>query len=143
MSQAIKAFIAGFLATLLFHQGVLAAFYAAGLVGSPAWNMSGVPPFGVPVVISLAFWGGLWGILLWWLIRSAVGAAYWLKALLIGAIGPSAVALLIVFPLKGLPILGGPDGKIIIGALILNAAWGLGVALIMRLLARPSTPTWQ
>src|SRR5207249_8311211 len=49
-----------------------------------------VPPIGVPAVMSLAFWGGVWGIAIWPLLRHAAGAAYWLRALLIGAVGPSA-----------------------------------------------------
>jgi hypothetical protein len=43
--------------------------------------------------------------------------------------------LFIVFPLKGMPVAGGCDAKLILGALILNGAWGVGVALFMRLAA--------
>jgi hypothetical protein len=95
-----------------------------------------VPPLGIPAVISLAFWGGVWGAAIWPFLKNVAGAAYWIRALVIGAIGPSAVALFLVFPLKGKPMAGGWDPKIIIGALILNGAWGLGVALLMRLLGR-------
>jgi hypothetical protein len=42
------------------------------------------------------------------------------------------VALFVVFPLKGMPMAGGWDPKVIVGALILNGAWGLGCALILR-----------
>jgi len=35
-----------------------------------------------------------------------------------------------------MPMAGGWDPRLIIGALILNGAWGLGVALFIRLLAR-------
>jgi len=87
-------------------------------------------------VISLAFWGGVWGVTIWQLLRNAAGRAYWFRALLIGAVLPSAVALFIVFPLKAMPMAGGWDPRVIIGALILNGAWGLGVALFIRLLAR-------
>jgi hypothetical protein len=44
------------------------------------------------------------------------------------------VALFVVFPLKGLGVAGGWDPKIIVGALLLNAAWGLGTALTLRAL---------
>ncbi len=137
----VKAFIAGFLSTLIFHQGVLGLFYLLGMVPRAPFAMAPVPPFGIPSVISLAFWGGLWGLLLWRLIANARRSAYWWRALLIGAIGPSAVALLLVFPLKGMPIAGGGDVKLIVGALILNGAWGLGVALLMRML-RPRSDVW-
>ena len=131
-----KAFIAGFVSTLVFHQGVLALFYVAGASPRRPYDLDAVPPLHIPAVISLAFWGGVWGAAIWPLLKNATGAAYWLRALVIGAIGPSAVALFIVFPLKGLPMAGGWDPKLIVAALILNGAWGLGVALLMRLLHR-------
>lgn len=136
MHWILKSFVAGFVSTLVFHQGVLALFYAAGAFPRAPFNMTPVPPLGVPAVVSLAFWGGVWGIALWWLVRRASGARQWLLALAIGAIGPTAVALLVVMPLKGMPVAGGGDPKLIVGALILNGAWGLGVALLMRLMRR-------
>jgi hypothetical protein len=36
-------------------------------------------------------------------------------------------------PIKGMGLAGGWDPKIIVGALLLNGAWGLGTALLMRL----------
>lgn len=136
MKQVLKSFVAGFVSTLVFHQGMLALFYLGGLFPRAPFNMTAVPPLGVPAVVSLAFWGGLWGIALWWLIRNSVGAKHWLLALAIGAIGPTVVALFVVMPLKGMPMAGGWDPKLIVGALILNGAWGLGVALLMRLMRR-------
>lgn len=128
--QQIKAFIAGFLATLIFHQGILALLHAAGIVPVGAWNMNAVPPLGIPSVISLAFWGGLWGIVLWLIIRNMVGLKYWLVATILGAVAASAVALLVVFRIKGIPV----ESTMIAGATILNGAWGFGVALLMRLM---------
>ena len=130
----VRAFIAGFLSTLVFHQGVLTLFWLAGALPRAPYDMAPAPPLGVPAVISLAFWGGVWGVTIWQLLRNAAGRAY--RALLIGAVLPSAVALFIVFPLKAMPVAGGWDPRIIMRALILNGAWGLGVALFIRLLAR-------
>jgi hypothetical protein len=132
----IKAFAAGFAATLIFHQGLLAVLHLAGLAPFAPWNFTPVPPLGIPAVISLAFWGGLWGIVLWWLIRNATAARYWLRALLIGALAPSLIAWFVVMPLKGMGPAGGFDPRIIMGALLLNGAWGLGVAACMRLWPR-------
>ncbi len=123
------AFLAGFIATLLFHQGLLQLLHMAGKVPMAAWNMDPAPPLGVPKVISLAFWGGLWGIALWALIGKRTGARYWLLALALGAVLPSLVAWFVVFPIKGIAL----NGTLIGGALLLNGAWGLGVALCMRL----------
>jgi hypothetical protein len=100
--------------------------------------MDSTPPLGVPAVLSLAFWGGVWGILLWFVIAGVQGSPrYWLLALLFGAIAPSLIALLVVFPLKGQPVGGGWKPAVVIGALLLNGAWGLGVAGFMRLFQRP------
>ena len=128
----VKAFFAGFLATLLFHQGLVALFWLAGAIPAPPWSMSPVAPLGVPKVISLAFWGGVWGLPVWWLIRRWRGVRQWLAALVVGAIGPTAVALLVVFPLKGLDV----SSTTVIGGLLVNGAWGTGVACFMRWLFR-------
>ena len=129
-----KAFIAGFISTLVFHQGLLWLLYVGGVSPRTPWDLTAVPPLHVPAVISLAFWGGLWGIVLWALMRTSHGGAYWAKALVIGALGPSLVAWFVVMPLKGMGPAGGWDPKIIVGALLLNGAWGVGVAVLMRLL---------
>jgi hypothetical protein len=133
-----KAFLAGFLSTLVFHQGLLAILHAAGATPRAAYSLDPVPPLGIPAVLSLAFWGGVWGILLWLVIAGAQGPRYWLLALLIGAVAPSLVALLVVLPLKGQPAGGGWKPAVVVGALLLNGAWGIGVALFMRLFHRSS-----
>ena len=132
----LKAFLAGFLSTLIFHQGLLAILHAAGATPRAPYALDPVPPLGVLAVLSLAFWGGVWGILLWLVIAGAQGPRYWLVALLFGAVAPSAVALLVVLPLKGQPAGGGWKPAVIAGALLLNGAWGLGVAAFMRLFHR-------
>jgi hypothetical protein len=38
-------FVAGFLATLVFHQSGLARMDRVGLFGGPAFNMQPIPPF--------------------------------------------------------------------------------------------------
>ena len=76
--QWVKAFVAGFLSTLIFHQGLLALLYAAGVVPAPPYNLAASEPLGVPAVVSLAFWGGIWGLPLWWLIRYKPARLFWL-----------------------------------------------------------------
>ena len=129
----LKAFVAGFVSTLVFHQGMLLLLHASALSPRAPWNMTPVPPLNAPAVISLAFWGGIWGIVLWALIRAAGPAAYWVEALVIGALGPSLVAWFVVMPLKGAGPAGGWDPNVIVSGLLLNGAWGLGAALLIRL----------
>lgn len=133
MPRALFGFIAGFLATLIFHQLALWLLWRAGIAPFAPFSMTPTHPFGVPAVISLAFWGGVWGIA-YALIdgRFPKGAAYWLAALLFGAIAPSAVALLVVLPLKGHAMGGGWHAPLLITAPIVNGAWGIGTGLMLR-----------
>jgi hypothetical protein len=126
----LKAFVAGFLATLIFHQGLFGLLYLAGIVPVPPFNMGPVPPFGAPAILSLAFFGGLWGLPIWAIIRDLGTAAHWSMAIILGAIGPTLVAMLVVFPLKGMDV----SAQTWVGGLLLNGFWGLGLAFFMKLM---------
>ncbi len=130
-------FVAGFLATLIFHQSAWYLLDHAGLVppDQHAWSMDPIPPFGVPSVISKAFWGGLWGTLLAPVLTLVPSGAYWLTALVFGALAPSLVAMYVVTLIKGLPF---PEfwPRIAIAATV-NGAWGLGTALFLRVFGAP------
>jgi hypothetical protein len=132
--EYVYAFAAGFLSTLTFHQGTLFVLHKAGLWPKPPWPMTPTEPLKIPAVISLALWGGLWGIALWYVVMGQ-HMQYWICATLFGAIFPSLVALFVVFPLKGLPMAGGWSPKVIGAVLLLNGAWGFGVAVLMRVVA--------
>lgn len=128
----LLGFAAGFIATLIFHQGLWYVFHQTGIIPRPAWPMDPVPPFGVPSVISKAFWGGLWGLALTPLLAHTSGAVYWLAWTLVGAVALTAVAFFIVPPLKGqgIPALW---PRFLFG-LAFNGAWGFGTALLLRVL---------
>jgi hypothetical protein len=130
----VKPFIAGFVSTLVFHQGLLTLFYLAAVVPRAPYDLRAVPPLAIPAVISLAFWGGAWGMAIWPLLKNVDGAAYWMRALVISAIASGSVTLFIVSPLKGMPMAGGWNPKVIVSTLILNGTWGLGMAILMRLM---------
>lgn len=123
----LKSFAAGFLATLIFHQGMVALLHLLGVLPFAAYNLSPTQPLGVPAVISLAFFGGIWGILLLPLLQNKVN--FWFRSIGLGAVLPSFVAIAIVFPLKGIPF----QLIIIPIALLLNACWGLGLGLFLKL----------
>lgn len=130
--RLIIGFVAGFVATLVFHQGVLWFLHHFGYVPRAPWPMQPVPPFGIPSVISLAFWGGVWGVIMMPMIERRRGAAFWLAAVLFGAIFPTLVAWFIVAPIKHMPIAGGWKPRTLMIGPIVNAAWGFGTALIYR-----------
>ncbi|QSP93838.1 hypothetical protein LPB19_11585 [Marinobacter salinisoli] len=136
----LKAFVAGFLSTLIFHQGLFALLHLGGMTPVPAYNMTPVPPLGVPSVVSISFFGGLWAMALWLVVGRLPSARYWLGHIVLGALAPTAVAMLLVFPLKGLDV----SAQTWIGGFLLNGAWGLGVAVIMRILGgtRPATGSY-
>ncbi len=127
-------FLAGFVATLVFHQGLWFVFNQTGVIPleRPAWPMEAVPPFHVPSVLSKAFWGGLWGLVLTPLLVHTAGAAYWTAWILVGAVALTAVAFFVVPPVKGLPV--PPLWPRFVFGLMLNGAWGFGTALLLRLL---------
>jgi hypothetical protein len=129
------AFVAGFVSTLVFHQGLIAILHKAGASPRPAYVMTPTAPLRVPQVISLAFWGGVWGaVLVPLLARWSSGPGYWIAWTSVGAIAPTLVAFFVILPLKGKPI--ARDARLWIGGLLVNAAWGLGTALLLRLLRR-------
>jgi hypothetical protein len=64
------------------------------------------------------------------------GAGYWWLALAFGAILPSVVAWVVVFPLRGIPVAGGWRPSVIAVSLMVNGAWGIGTALFLRGLSK-------
>ncbi len=134
--SVLTGFVAGFLATLIFHQLTLAFLWGVGLAPFRPFPMAATPPFGVPAVVSLAFWGGVWGILFAF-VEGAFPrkAGYWVTAFLFGAILPSLVALVVVLPIKGHPMGGGWHFALLLTAFLINGAWGVGTALFLRLQA--------
>jgi hypothetical protein len=130
--RILTGFAAGVVSVFLIHKIVLAVlhyFAVPGLTMPPALPMDPVPPFGVPRLINLCFWGGLWGAglaAIWrWERRS-----YWIGGLCLGLAAVLA-GFFIVAPIKGLPIAGNWVITNWIRSLLINGIWGLGVGLIL------------
>ena len=130
----LKWFLAGALAVPLGHQIALWVLNAIQFIDRAPFAMDATKPFGVPSLISLSFWGGVWGILLGLILERTRGARYWGLAIIIGAIAPTLVAGLVVAPLKGMQ--GGISTKLLATGLIVNAAWGLATAAFYRVMTR-------
>lgn len=135
MKIILKSFLAGFLSTLAFHQGIIFLLYIFKLIPISPYNITPTEPFGVPSFISLAFFGGLWGILIWQVCKDDYGKKHWVKTVLLGALGPTAVAFLVVFPIKGIRV----EPIMIPLGLILNGAWGAGNSFFMILFNKAAT----
>ena len=132
----LKWFIAGTLAVPLGHQIALWILNVTGVTDRAPFNMEPTQPFGIPSVISLSFWGGVWGVILGLILIRARGARFWWLALIVGAIAPTLVAVFVVVPLKG----GSPSAALFVGGLIVNAVWGGMTALFYRMMERRPSP---
>jgi hypothetical protein len=133
----IEAFIAGAVAVLVFHQFGAALVYLFGWSPRAPWSLAPTAPLGIPQVVSQAFWGGVWAMALWPALRKrATQADYWWGSLLIGMCCLSLAGWFVAQPLKGQPVAFGWDALAMLRSLLLNGAWGLGLALLMRLRRR-------
>jgi hypothetical protein len=124
-------FVAGALAVPIFHQGVFALLHAAGIIPVAPFDMTPTQPLGVPAVVSISFWGGVWGIVLVLVLARFRGAAWWIAAAVFGAVPLTLVYCFVVAPLKTGAVAQPLVPILVVGAL-LNAAWGLGAALFLR-----------
>jgi hypothetical protein len=124
-------FIAGVLAVAIFHQGMVFLLSAIGMIHGSVYATRPVPPFEVPVILDQMFWGGVWGIV-YAAIADRLPQAWprLLTGFLFGAIGPVLVAWFVVAPLKGQAVMAGGDLNRMAAGILINGAFGVGVALI-------------
>jgi hypothetical protein len=132
-------FASGFISVVVFHQGALALLHALQIVSSAPYPLAPSRPFGIPQLWSLAFWGGLWGLLLALSLGRLDGARLVLAATLFGAVLPTLVAWFIVAPLKDQPMAAGFVPLAMMVGPIVNAAWGFGTGLGLAILGRTHT----
>jgi hypothetical protein len=134
----IVGFLSGAISVLIFHQGAVAIFHALAFTSRQPWVMQATAPFGVPQVWSLAFWGGVWGVLLAVFLARLETARFrfLVAATVFGAVLPTLVAWFVVAPLKGQPLGGGFAPAGIALALVANGLWGLGAGIGLALFGR-------
>jgi hypothetical protein len=133
--HAISAFLVGAVAVLVVHQPVIALLHGIGVAPFSPYNWQGTAPWGVPVVLSLSFWAGVWTIPIAALLdRLPRGWPYWVGAVLLGAVPPTFTTWLVIFPLRGLP--SGAFAPLVPVALVVNGAWGLGIGAMWAALRR-------
>jgi hypothetical protein len=130
-TRILLGFAAGALSVLVFHQSVVELLHLAGS-GPRAWSLQPVRPLGIPRIVDLCFWGGLYG--------AAFGALLprfrlpvWVCGLLLGCIAV-LVGWFVVAPIKGVPVAAGFVPIAMGRSLLINGTWGLGVGLILPLL---------
>jgi hypothetical protein len=129
-------FVIAVISVLTFHQGMWTLLHYLNLpgMGMPLpFPTDPVPPLGVPRIVSLCFWGGLWGALFGAVWRGR-RESYWWAGLILG-VAAALTGLFIVAAIKGQPIGGGWVMGSWIRSLLINGFWGLGVGLMFTLLA--------
>jgi hypothetical protein len=142
IKRAASGFVAAALAVLVFHQGMWEILHLLAIPGlnMPPWfPTGGVPPWGVPRIVNLCFWGGLYGIV-FGLLMPSFRWPIWVCGLLTGWIS-AFVGLVIVAAIKGLPIGGGWVLLTWVRSLLINGSWGFGLGLILPLLLPRSVRT--
>ena len=123
-------FAAAVLSVLIVHQGAWAALHALDLPGlamPPAFPMSPAPPLGLPRLVSLCFWGGIWG---------ASFAAIWRGSWWLGGLCLGLAAILagyfVVGPLKGIPASNAFQLNNWLRSLFINLPWAFATAFLIR-----------
>jgi hypothetical protein len=99
--RAAAAFVVGGLAVLVVHQPVVAMLHAFGSTPITPYSLRATRPWGIPVFLSLSFWGGVWAIpIVWVLDRLPRGWIYWIGAICLGALPTTLMTWFVIFPLK-------------------------------------------
>jgi hypothetical protein len=138
LARAGTAFLVGGLAVLVVHQPVVGLLHALGCTPITPYSHRATQPWGVPVFLSLSFWGGVWTIPIAWILGCVPrGWVFWVAAFGLAALPPTLTTWLVIFPLKGIS----PSGAASVGlvnALIVNGIWGLAFAFVWsRIFAIP------
>lgn len=130
--RAFLGFVAAAISVLTFHQGMIAALHSLGWAQFAPYRTTPVPPLGVPVIVDLCFWGGLYGAV-FGLLMPRFTLPLWLCGLVLGIIA-ALVGMFIVAPIKGMAIANGWHAWPMARSLLINGFWGVGVGLILPLL---------
>ena len=137
-------FAAGFLSVLVFHQLTGALYYLTGIGTNAPYNMQPIPPFNVPRVISLAFWGGVWGVVFAairpWLPRAAI--AFLIAGFLFAIVGPIFYSWFVLAPMNGRPAAQGWQTGAMLRSIGINGMYGVGVATFLLLADRLRGGGW-
>jgi len=135
--RGLFGFIAAAISVLTFHQGMIGLLHVLNLPGlgtGMPYPTDAVPPLGVPRILDLCFWGGLYG-LVFGLLSPRFTWPMWLCGLITGIIA-TLVGSFVVAALKGQPVGSGWLLTNWIRGLLINGSFGVGIGLIFPLLAR-------
>ena len=139
LKTLIFGFLAGVLAVIVFHQGMVFLLVLTKQSLNPAWNLSlRDGPIPIPVLVNQMFWGGLWGIVFALLGHRIALANVALRGLVFGLIGPNLLGNGFLVPLfrgSGQFFWTWAPSRFVLGALIAGS-FGIGVALFWNFLKK-------
>lgn len=130
----VLGFIAAALSVVAVHQVIVMILHQLGLLPVQPWSMTPIGPWGVPTLVNQMFWGGLWGIVYALTQYRLPGREAWIKGVVFGLI-VAVVGNFILVPLfkSQAPFMGGDLKKMTL-VLLIHIGFGIGTALIYRLL---------
>ena len=156
LSRIVAGFIAGFIAVLVFHQGMYILIQQIGwptrgapfnMTQSVLWpelfNAMRMKPMSLPAIVNQSIWGGLFGVLFALMIDRLPGGISLLKGIVFGMIFPMLLGSWVIIPLiKGQAMFGGAFGKgfnpvaLRNGFLLNGIAFGAGLGLLYPMFRR-------
>ena len=132
---AFKGFVAGLVATLVFHQAFVWLLSLFLPFPFKPWNMA-INAYGVPSVLALAFWGGVWGIALCALVAPMLRLPALLTGAVLGGVLPSVWGWTVIAAMKSQPMFAGGKPAVIVVVLLINAVWGIATVALYRAMSR-------
>jgi hypothetical protein len=124
--------IAGAVSVLVFHQTTMQIFFWLGLAPQAAFRVGHVPPFNMPMVVSITFWGAVYGGI-FALLRPRMKGPNWLNGLILGLCA-MLIGWFVFLPLKGQPMAFAWQAWPMLRSMITYSVWGLGVSCILPLM---------
>ncbi len=136
-ARAALGFLAAVLSVLTFHQGMILLLHFTPIPGLQIagwpYSFNPIPPYGVPQILNLCFWGGLYGVL-FGLIYPRLSPPMWFNGLLLGLLAVT-IGFFVVPLIKGTPVGGGWVAFNWVRSILINGCFGIGVGLIYPFLA--------
>ncbi len=130
--RMMLGFFAGFIGVLVAQQPLLALLYALHVAARAPYSTEMTMPMGRPYVWSMAFWGGVWGILLGMFHnRWREGPHFWRDVALFGAIVPTAFSWITTLVMTHHPFGGHWAVGVVLTPFMINAVWALATEVIL------------
>ncbi|MBC7637095.1 MAG: hypothetical protein H7251_16005 [Acetobacteraceae bacterium] len=136
--RAFVGFLAAVLSVLIFHQGVVALLHVLDIPNYQTalpYPMRAIPPWGIPAIVNLCFWGGMYGVV-FGMLAPRFTLPFWVCGLIMGLVA-TLVGFFVVSTIKGTPVGGGWMLNNWVRSILINGVgFGLGLGLIYPVLAR-------